>query len=334
MKNRPVLVKPYYTLDEVVDYLTLSGAGYLKNSEDILLLERENLIDVRLLCDEPITLINTRFAQYVESKFPDGFFDENLSNIGYELNEIDDFRNECKRANWVISISIDIDSIIPIANNPFNAFDLQPIDDEIKSPLLIAPFFDIGEDREVVLKPLSFKLDGWLGNSKPEIVESSWLSIKKLGSWDDYRCAVEVEGETFYVCKDMKANPYTHHLRGDVEIDKKATEFNLRYRLDNETIDRLIEKENFVVTKEELQRYEQSLNSSPQVSGIQKKREKVIEEYLINHELSRIKTLTLQQVWSELEQIAPELFRTSSSRTIGDCLTKCRNAGIPFPKLK
>jgi len=73
---------------------------------------------------------------------------------------------------------------------------------------------------------------------------------------------------------------------------------------------------------------------SPQVNGVQNQRETVIKEYLTKNEESRIKKLTLQQVWSELEEMAPELFKSSKNRTIGDCLTQCRKAGIPFPKLK
>ena len=331
MQTLPILVKPYYTLNEVADYLTLAGAAYLNKPEDILLLARESLIDVQLLCDEKFVLINTKYSLYVPIQFPNEFFDEDLSRIGYSEAEIDTFRDECKRANWVTSIKLDLETVYSIVSKPFKSYKLKEVDAELDTPLLCTLFFDIDLYEGVLLKPLSFEI----GDSRRSAISTTfWLPGYQRSSWGDYRCVVEIEGETFYVCKSMAPNPYSHVLKADVETDGKRTEVDLCYRLDNEPVDRLIEKGNFVVTKDELQRYEQSLNSCPQVSGIQKKREKVIEEYLTNNEVSLIKRLTLQQVWLELGKIAPESFETSSRRTIGDCFTQCRKAGIPFPKLQ
>jgi len=89
-----------------------------------------------------------------------------------------------------------------------------------------------------------------------------------------------------------------------------------------------------IIRKVDLELFLATASISTNPNGIQKKREKIIEEYLTNNELSRIKTLTLQQVWSELGKIDPKSFKVSSSRTIGDCFTQCRKVGIPFPMLK
>jgi len=101
---------------------------------------------------------------------------------------------------------------------------------------------------------------------------------------------------------------------------------------------RFYSKENLRITKDEVLRLDKEYFWDEEEEANNKKtkqhrREKIVERYLERNNRQYIEPLSLQAVWRQLSLLEPELFQEAEDRTIGDCFTQCRKAGIDFPFL-
>jgi len=250
MKDLPILVKPYYTIEEAYNRLKSVGA-HLDKVEDVLLLARSNMIEVKLLCDEHITFSDTKYTNPILLGLPDDFSHgpddlshgvEGLLEEGYTHEQIDEFIREAKVPSfWVEGFSSNLEG---------------------------AAYRHLGgRELPIMIKPLDVSLV-LFGIKNKQLRDADWLAENKEENYNfETLAAFEWNGESFYVCDGGGINPAYPFTYGSVNIDGEEVECELTYALDTSLIERLLEKENIVIEKAEIQRFEQEhLNISHGVS--------------------------------------------------------------------
>lgn len=279
MNNLPKLVKPYYSLEESYHRLKLAGA-HLDKVNDVLLLGQNGLIEISLLCDEIAHLASIEWAKPIKSSREKLFNREleNCSNYYCSQEELDQYMNEIENADWVILADIlaldstdktdeyhtyqgedGINILIKYFQNlGIDTPDVLGSKDGVSNKTVPKISFWNGLFEPFLLKPLNigFNWNNQNNMEGPRFEKSHWLATNQMGRLFERLVVVEIESEKFYVCKDMDFNPLTErvNLHMPAEIGGK---YNPSYALDHDLVDKLINKENFVISKIDLQKFEQ-----------------------------------------------------------------------------
>jgi len=285
MNDLPKLIKPYYSIEESFNRLQIAGA-HLDKVNDVLLLGQNNLIEISLLCDELTHLVGVEFAKPIKSS-RDKLFNRDIeSRLNYDCSqeEFDQHMNEIETADWMILPDIlasdfiekmedNIDPIGPqvdkggnLLSKYFQTLGIAPpdyeksvsVEDNDNNSIFSTISCWNGLLDPFLIKPLNIglKWDQQNDTGVPQFQKSHWLATNQIGRLFERLVVVDIEGKKFYVCKDMEFNP----LIGRVNINMPAEiggKYNPSYALDHELVDKLIKKENFVISKIDLQKFEQ-----------------------------------------------------------------------------
>lgn len=266
MNDLPRLLKPYYSIEETFKRLNLAGAN-LDKEDDVLLLARNGMLKVSLLCDRAITLIRTESAQPTGQRF-DAIKDwlmestKDMLILGvFSQKKTDELLQNIENSHAMLTVKKGCFGEFVITDCPFNP-KLQTIITPVVSslnyydePLLDSNFVDI--------KP-------------PKNVLTDWQQISALPKVDVDLSIVELDGQTYYVCHDTliqifeaAVSSYTLKTTGSTELDEAIEMLELTHLLNSNLVSELIEGGNFVVLKTSIQNFER--------------------EYLgVNHELDTI----------------------------------------------
>jgi len=286
MNDLPKLVKPYYSIEESFKRLKIAGA-HLDQINDVFLLGQNDLIEISLLCDELTHLVGVEYAKPIKSsrKKLINREKEEWSNYDCLPEEFDQYMNEIEEADWIIVADILTTQFIErIGNNIgflkskeerthnllskiFHKFGINPQDhEEVLSPENIdVNHHDIttvscwnGIVSPFLIKPLNLGLiwENHNGTSVPKYKKSHWLALNRNGRVFESLVVVDIEGRQFYVCKDMEFNPLIDRVQLQIP-DVMLSKYNPTYALDNELVENLIQKDNFVISKIDLQKFEQ-----------------------------------------------------------------------------
>lgn len=282
MVDLPKLVKPYYSLSESLERLKLAGAQ-LNDPSDLLLLGRNGLIDISLLCDELTHLVEVEFARPVKSSREILFKreQEEWSNYDCTEKEFEQFMRDIEAADWVIIAILPVSELIERKGNEIQFIQSEPVKNHLCNWLGIAPQ-DILDEVSVndidpntnyaspiacwngflepfLIKPLNMGLK-WASDENtglPKYKKSHWLSLSHDKRIFESLVVAEIDGTEYYICKDMEFNPLINRV-GINSAPELDIQYQPSYALDHELVENLIKKENFVISNKDLQVFEQN----------------------------------------------------------------------------
>jgi len=302
MNNALVLVKAYYTLEETFDRLKRSGAE-LSRVNDLLQLAQEGKLKLSLLCNDRITLVNTKFAHPIEIKWPkycDNYNVDTLISFDlYEPGEIGSLFRELELVNWLMCE-------VPRNENRANVFL------ENKKPFSVS-FQSINDlCQKSILTPINQTLDKSKGQSVT-FFGAEWLLLPGTKETCKELIVVKVGNEKFYVCRKVDNNP----LMKGVKLITTENELKPSPLLYCSLENHLLKNSDYVVTDEEIIAFEQKYlgfklkrqaNNSTGVMNKQQQREEVLKSLIDSEGLDELIPLRRIGVWNKLAEVRPDLF--------------------------
>jgi len=311
MLNKPL--KPYYSLEKVADRLNRAGDGEIVNAEDILLLAKNDQIQLSLLCDEQLILLNTKYATAIDINWPDvcdSYDINNLVNFDiYEPGEISNLFEELETKAW---LSCDA---------PTN----QPFSDALfaTNKPFATPFQSIDVTGECsVLSPNSHPLNESAGENIKFFGTGWTLSTSDIGLSTKSLTVVDINDEQYYVCRVLKNNPLSKGMNFINRKNEKTPITHLYCALGMDSF----EASDYVVTNEEIVSFEQKyihnqLDKNSTGVGdkipVQKQREGKLVILKEEHGADKLKSFGRVKVWAMLSKYDQHLFIPGHKSTNG-----------------
>jgi len=301
MNVLPKLVKPYYTLNETFDRLKRMGAE-LSKVQDIHLLAQERKIELSLLCNEHITLLNTKHVIPVNIKWPkfcDNYNVAGLVNFDiYDPDEISKLFEGLEREEW-LSCDVPLDQT------------LSDVSCETKEQFA-ASFHHIDIIGEIlIISPINNASVETVGQNVV-FFGSDWLLTSKTCAVPKKLTVIEVNGERYYVCRHVTGNPLSKGVSFHEEDKKRVTQL-----FPVLTEDSFLSSD-YVVTKEEIETFEQTylgIKHDANVAkgivvtkGRQQQREEFLKDLIKEVGLEELMLMKRIEVWAELNEREKVLF--------------------------
>mgnify|MGYP000450364611 CR=1 FL=1 len=301
MNVLPKLVKPYYSLDETFDRLKRMGAE-LNKVQDIQLLAQERKIELSILCNEHITLLNTKYVIPVKIKWPEFCDNYNVAGLVnfdiYDSGEISELFGGLEREEW-LSCDMTLDQTF------------SDVSCETKEQFA-ASFHSIDVSSEIlIISPINNASVETVGQNV-NFFGSDWLLTSKTCALPKKLTVVEVNGERYCVCRHVKGNPLSKGVSFHEEDKKRVTQLFPVLTEDSFLIS------DYVVTKEEIETFEQTylgikhdVNVAKEIVvpiGKLQQREEALKELIEEIGLERLIPMKRIGVWAELTKRDPDLF--------------------------
>lgn len=318
MDGLPILVKPYYTIEETYERLKLAGA-YLNDISDIYALAKEDMLKIELLLDGDYVLVNKNEAvPYLRTYFwhkidlrpvieillgeeymTDNWLGEQVNKFQrYELMFFREFLDND------ISISLDYsddlsDCIEPNIDNCISTY---------KQPLLVTPLSVLGAFNFLALRN-TFYIDN-------EVFQ------KKEFREVDPLFAVQFEGETYFVCNweeiSEYTQPFTKHL---IAVTGDGKRLSCPLWLNRNAIpDLLSNDKNKVVRTEAIKNFEEKYlghshtydalykERHKNTRTVQSQREQHLQNLIDEKGVDELKAMGRFEVWTMLSVIDRQSF--------------------------
>ena len=264
MDDLPTLVKPYFTLDEAFARLKQAGAQ-LDKVEDILLLARNGLLEVGLLCERSITLVSTACARpltfpleemrpllldYLAELVEEGFYSQ--SEIDARVASLGD----SEAVLYVKGSFLDVnESDLPYLELNRVALDQTSL---VVTPMnVFLPFYSNAECE------FFGNCDGQ-DDLEPYIRPADWMNKNPYPILKNQLSVVGYNGQTYYVCGEYLGNFFNEekYTASPVKIKTPCIEEayksgEIRFFLDSCLLQELVNEMSHVVTKETIKLFEQ-----------------------------------------------------------------------------
>jgi len=290
--------KPYYTLEETLKRLKEAGAD-LDTIADVLIIASEdevaNRLEVKLLCDEPITLVENKQSKIVKLKIPTDFDHQWWLDNYYSPNDIKELISEIESSQWLITKKVNFSEYIGAPISQERNFLIEP-DIHLKKNLLVTP------------KSLEVSFN----RSLPDLIQpSSWLRDAKHQTLSrENLAAVEIEGLFYCVC-EKKKNPILESYKlvennNSYTLAKHEKEGEFRENnwlaLEDRTIRELIKNKNFVVTGKALHAYVEKSGFTSRIESQNKSKNEIVNNS------APLKPLTWRDLFTNPPKNTSELF--------------------------
>lgn len=260
MKDLPILVKPYYTIDEAYNRLKIAGA-HLDQVDDIFLLIRNNMLKVSLLLNQYTTLIKADFARPYEFEESLGYepsqedFDFYVSGLKHTETEARQQILEINNANWMIpdflrSGQINISSPPQKEVISLLGTNLSFVEQAIKYDAIQ----EVSPHKPIVVTPMFIDRNNEDKNLIKGIYEYDFTGRPSVFGFSN-QAAVHWNGQGYFVCKSFDSY-FAEMINVVIELSGD-TKYWPTYTLDTRLIPNLIKSKNFVVTKAAIQSFEQ-----------------------------------------------------------------------------
>ena len=323
MNELPILVKPYYTLEETYERLRIAGA-YLNQPSDILQLAKEEMIEIQLLLyGKKNVLVNKNDAvPYLHShrwgKFDlQGVLDDLVHGDFFDHIEIEKLVPEIKNHEYML-FTEHIKSRKEIINFELHEYRRDLIFPDLSNCIVLE------DNYPILVTPLEMfgAMQFWSNNNT--FFENETFFESKSFNWWIKPFSVRYKGEVYFVCKwDVIAevasishgNIYAFARKKDGELVECPT------MLDRDILaSLLINNENKVVSIESLKEFENKylgiehksisndgIKYSPPKT-VQYQREQLLAELINQHEKNELIILGRLGVWNELTTMDSNLF--------------------------
>lgn len=253
------LVKPYYTVDETFNRLIKAGA-HLDKIDDIYLLIRNNMLKVSLLLDQHTTLIKADFARpYDFGKSLD--FDPGEENFDFFVSTLKHTESEAKQeihdinyAKWMIPDFLRTGSVDISTSQTESFSSLQTSLSFIEKAYKANAIKEVSPDKPIVVTPMIIHKDAYDKNLIKGIYEYDFTCQPSVYEFFN-QAAVHWNNQGYFVCKSFDSF-FIELVNIIIELSDTAR-YQPTYALDTRLIPTLIKSNNFVVTKEALQAFEQ-----------------------------------------------------------------------------
>jgi hypothetical protein len=243
--------KRYYTLEETLNRLKEAGID-LDTIDDVLMIAREdhgeNRLEIKLLCDEPITLVKPCHTKIIKLKLPVDFDRQYWLDNYLSPSHIDHFISEIESSNWLVTQKIHYSELKGIAVNTEDDFLIDAYQ-PTESNLLVTPVaLDVSYDG-LHVRPYE---SSWLRNTKHQKIQTEYLA------------AIMTNGTLYYVASKRKTNRILESYKlvesnNCYTLAKHNCEGQPRennwHSLECKTIQELIKNKSFVVTGKALHAY-------------------------------------------------------------------------------
>jgi hypothetical protein len=225
----PILHEQYYTIEDSFALLNKCGADLFK-AEDILSLGRKGAISIGLLCDETIYIIKKDLV------------DNQLAEL--IQNDLADVNKQPKHTEKPVGeLGLCCDWLALSEIKP------KPLERLLGGKRTSKEFYTINS-RELLIVQLLQAPDAHIGN----MYATAWLEPSTKETLR-FPATLLIGNEKYYVCDDGNANPFS------CLFDKQQLPFNGNYG--TRVFERLIQKGNYVLTKETIHEYLNESASTP-----------------------------------------------------------------------
>lgn len=274
MENLPRLLKPYYTISEAFHRLNLAGANLDKES-DIHLICAEGEIEINLLVDDYIQLINQAYARpyRIKERFNCQPSEDEvqfaIEHLGYTENSVHmEFvliNSPSLMIPWWIcdgNLSEEVEKV-----EVFNIFELsdelkkqrakqcheQLLEEMSREKSTIHSFPSTTIAKPTVVTPYRMPED-YRNKCLGEPIK---FNINVDRDIDVYFAlgALELDGDIYYTCKSIDYSYFSEMFEYKITL-KNGTEYWPSSVLKSSYINKAIRDNSFVVTRENIQKYE------------------------------------------------------------------------------